>query len=217
MHRTDSGQSLLEYGLILLLAAGVVLGTLSAVGVDLKGVYCQILEGFGVDACQQVLMDWDLYQGNCQAVNGKVCCDQYGYIFANEFSGEDYTLQVSGAHLTQGWGYGIFFRTQRNNGGFDGYNFQYDPGYGSGEFLFRKWINGYELSPIAREPAPQGFDWYSAPRDLLIEISGDTFTAFVDGKEVLSVTDDSYQEGGVGVRVWDSSSFCTDGVTVTRH
>ncbi len=212
-----SGQSLLEYGLILLLASVFLVGALSAAGVDLRGVYCQIMSEIGVDACDQDLLDWEVYKGNCTEEGGRVCCQNWGYFFANDFFGEDYTVQVSQAHLTQGMGYGLFFRTQRDKSGFDGYNFQYDPGYGSGAFLFRKWVNGYELPPIAREYAPHDYDWYSSPRAVKIHISGDTFTAFIDGEEVLSVTDDSYQSGGVGVRVWGNSHLCIERISVSRH
>jgi len=92
----------------------------------------------------------------------------------------------------------------------NGYVFQYDPGYYPGAFIIRKWVNGRELSaPIAVAKAP-GYDWYSSPRDIEVVVEGDTFTAYVDGVEVLTATDSTYATGGSGLRNWDSTKVCFD-------
>ncbi|MEA2008252.1 MAG: hypothetical protein U9O54_03955 [Chloroflexota bacterium] len=215
MYKHAKAQGLIEYAIILALLSGVSVGVLGATGTSIRDVYCQVTAGLGQDVCQENLTDWELHKGHCTEVEGKVCCDHYGYIFSNDFEGSDYTILIENAILTKGKGYGIFFRTVRSNGTFNGYNFQYDPGYGRGEFLFRKWVNGHELPPIARAKAPRNYKWYNSPKTIRIVIEGDTFTAFIDGEQVLTASDSTFSEGGVGIRTWDASDFCTDGVTVT--
>lgn len=216
MRKHFTAQGIVEYGIILALLSVVSIGALTATGTSLRDAYCQVMDGLGQgDSCQNRLDDWELYDGNCTAVEGKVCCDHYGYIFANDYEGSDYTIVVEDALLTKGWGYGIFFRTVRSKGTFNGYNFQYDPGYGGGAFLFRKWVNGHELSPIARAKAPADYEWYKTPKTITIVVKGDTFTAFIDEKQVLLASDSTFSEGGVGIRTWDASDFCTSGIIVT--
>jgi hypothetical protein len=70
----------------------------------------------------------------------------------------DYTLMIN-ATLDSGPGYGIYFRADGEKQ-ISGYCFQYDPGYGSGEFLVRKVIDGKEQSPFQRIKFPDGFPVY---------------------------------------------------------
>lgn len=200
--------------LIVLIGIGVI-GILQAAGTNLKALYCQLISYFDPEACSQFLDDWELYDGDCEVTpEGQICCSNFGYTFAEDFSGQDYVIQIKNAHLTEGMGYGIFFRTQVAGGTFNGYNFQYDPGYGSGAFLFRKWVNGYELPPLARANAPTDYNWYEHPRDITIQVQGTSFTAFIDGKQVLSASDSTYTESGVGLRTWGGSEVCLDQVIV---
>ncbi len=207
------GQGVLEYALLLLLLGAALVTVLSATGTSLTEAYCLTVSLFNENACQTDLVDWELYSGDCTANGAQVCCSNYGYIFSNDYQGENYTINVSGADLSEGMGYGIYFRTTRENGSFNGYNFQYDPGYAGGAFLFREWVNGHELSPFGREDQ-SAFDWYAKPRDLTIDVNGETFTAYVDGEQVLTGSDESFGNGGVGVRVWGGSELCIDSISV---
>ncbi len=135
--------------------------------------------------------------------------------FVGDENWTDYTVETD-VLLQQGSGYGIFFRAQ-NPDSPEGYIFQYDPGYGSGTFLFRRWDAGHERSPFARaEPADPDFDWYGVERNVRVEVQGDTFSAYVDGELVLTGTDDTYDSGSVGVRSWHNSLVEFDNMTVTE-
>jgi hypothetical protein len=127
-----------------------------------------------------------------------------GRIFHVNLSQGDYTITVNGAVLNQGNGYGIWFRAT-NVEKVNGYTFQYDPGHGYGAFIMRKWVNGNELSPFAVAYAP-GYNWTTTPRQVQIVAKGNTFTAYVDGKQVLQGTDSTYTQGGVGFRTWDNTT-----------
>lgn len=228
--RLSKGQGLVEYALLIgLIVVGTVL-TLQLTGVRLSDVYCRAASAFGGEgvcggvkyACEDTfnagLDNWVKGQGAWQSKNESACASGVGMIFdkcSADLKPKDYTVQVSGAHLTKGNGYGVFFRTTLDEKGqFNGYTFQYDPGYGGGAFIFRKWVNGRELSPFAVAPA-KGYDWYGAPKDVTISVQGNQFTAYIDGVPVLTASDSSYTEGGAGLRSWDSSQVCVDNFSIS--
>ncbi len=218
---SDKGQSVTELAIILSLVVIVVVMSLRIFGVSIAGLYCQVLSGLGNDeACNNIfqdlfddgLDDWYAVNGNWRNEDGKLCGGPgEGKIF-QDVPYENYVINVPNTDLSKGNGYGIFFRANDYDN-VDGYNFQFDPGYGGGAFLMRKWVDGKELSPLTRN-LPSGFDWYS-PHDIQIRVNGNTFTTFVDGQQVAQVSDNSYSgKGGVGFRTWDSSSVCFDSISV---
>ena len=216
MKRNPKGQSFTEYALIIGLVVIITMGVLAATGISISDLYCQAISALGGDRCQLAeteLSDWNEIYGNWRYEDGVVCGEYDGRTFAENFSGDDYVINVDSVTLSQGNGYGIYFRTS-DEAAVNGYNFQYDPGWGEGAFLFRKWVNGYELSPIAVKKMPN-YDWHGPSRNIQIKVIGNTFTAFIDGEEVLSVSDDTYSEGGVGLRTWNGTQACFDGVSVT--
>ena len=89
-----------------------------------------------------------------------------------------------------------------------------DPGYGGGAFLMRRWTDGHEESPFARVWADPGFEWYGVDRDIQVEISGDTFNAYIDGQLVLTGSDDTYASGGIGMRTWSNTLVSFDDISV---
>lgn len=228
--RLSKGQGLVEYVLLIaLVVAGVAL-VMQLTGVRLSDVYCRVGSAIaGDNVCAKVqyacednfnagLDTWVKGQGAWQTKNEAACASGVGMIFdkcSSDLKPKNYTVQVSGAHLTRGNGYGVFFRTTLDaKGQFNGYTFQYDPGYGGGAFIFRKWVNGVELSPFAVAPA-KGYDWYSAPKDVSVVVQGNQFTAYIDGVAVLTGTDSSYSQGGAGLRSWDSSQVCVDAFRIS--
>jgi hypothetical protein len=50
--------------------------------------------------------------------------------------------------------------------------------------------------------------------DLRVDVNGNKFVAFVDGKQVVDVTDDRYKTGGVGLWTKADSVTCFDDVQV---
>lgn len=226
----SKGQGLVEYVLLLAL---VVIGTVLALqlsGVRLADVYCRAASALsGGDVCAKVqyacednfyaaMDNWVNWQDGWATKSGSACASGSGVIFntcSTSLNPKDYTVYVSGAHLMKGKGYGVFFRTTvKKKRLFNGYTFQYDPGYGRGAFIFRKWVNGKELPPFAVMPA-QGYDWYSAPKDVTIKVQGDQFTAYIDGVAVLSGVDGSFREGGAGLRTWGASQICVDNFRIS--
>ncbi|MBN1317497.1 MAG: hypothetical protein JXA42_18590, partial [Anaerolineales bacterium] len=82
-------------------------------------------------------------------------------------------------------------------------------------FLFREWINGYERDPMATADPPAGFKWYGIQRHIVVRVSGNSFTAFIDGVSVLTAQSDSIAYGQAGLRTWGSADVCFDNFTVT--
>ena len=223
------GQGLVEYALILALVAVVVLIVLQISGYTVRDAYCAVAEGLGADeACaarEQVyceddfanLDNWKTNWGTWTNIDGKICTSGYSKNYSTCSQSmenmSDYSVHVSGAQLTAGNGYGVFFRGTELDGRTNGYIVQYDPGWGGGAIIVRKWINGAELGPFATKKLP-AYDWYSKPHDLTINVVGNTFTIYLNDEEVLVAQDDTYPEGGVGLRTWDSSQFCVDSLSI---
>lgn len=215
MDKHQKGQSYVEYILIIALVVVITIGVLAAIGTSIKDLYCEVITALGGDACQpseQELTDWNEIFGDWDYEDGQVCGKYNGRTFADGFTGDDYVVNIDSATLERGNGYGVYFRTS-DEAAVDGYNFQYDPGWDGGAFLFRKWVNGHELPPIAVH-RDRDFDWLGTSRELQVRVEGDTFTAYVDGEEVLTATDDTYSEGGVGLRTWNGTHACFEGVSV---
>ncbi len=142
--------------------------------------------------------------------------------FAGSTSWTDMIIEVK-ATLTQGNGYGIYFRSSNINS-VNSYIFQYDPGWSGGSFIYRKVQNGNEQNPFAlttRASIPSfaagGANWwYNTQRTLRIEIVGNRFIAYVDNVKVLDATDtgNTFTSGEVGLRTWSNSIVKVDEMKV---
>lgn len=217
--KLSSGQGVIEYALFVSLLLMTVYLSLNAMGLSVRDAFTMVYCGISrSDACQSLFKDdfnnlnaWTIVRGIWKTENGKLLAGPgEGRIF-RDLSQKDYVISLNGAQLFQGNGYGVFFRAT-NPSAVNGYSFQYDPGYGG--FIFRKWVNGNEISPpfaVAKAPS---FDWYSQPRNVQVVVQGDTYIAYVDGVKVLEGRDSTYTEGGMGLRTWDNSTISVDQVTV---
>jgi fructan beta-fructosidase len=134
-----------------------------------------------------------------------------------DYQGNDFQMSIDVAHLTEGQGYGVWFRANDidASSGINGYTFQYDPGYGGGAFLFRKWENGHERSPFGRIDVSD-FAWYEE-HEITLQVEGNTFTAFVNGEPVVTAQDDAYESGTVGLRTWGNSRAYFDDISIEEH
>jgi len=229
---SERGQSLVELALLLVLIALVALGILRLLGVSVADVFCQVVTGIGLqtglcpggsgplfsDDFSGDLSNWEFLRGNnWSQENEQLCVGRGGEhrALALDSDATDYTVAVD-ALLTRGNGYGVYFRASTDDlGRLQGYIFQYDPGYGSGQFLYRQWVNGYERSPFARGAPPAGFEWLGTERHIEVVVQGNTFTARVDGETVLVAQDDAWTSGQAGLRTWDGTDVCFDNFTVT--
>ena len=208
--------------LLVFIITGMVLG-LQLFGISVRDIYCDAATALGGgESCtvQETCVDdfasaddtWENRYGNWQVKDDQLCTSRGALTFnacSMDNNKKDYNVKVDSANLTRGNGYGIFFRTTKPDKKYNGYTFQYDPGYRGGAFIFRKWVNGRELRPFAVTSA-RGYDWHNTPHDVEVVVKGDTFTAYIDGQPVLTGTDSTYTEGGVGLRSWNGSNVCFD-------
>jgi len=162
--------------------------------------------------------DWTETSGSCWRIEsgtyvaGGICGGEHRS-FSGEETWDNYTIEVD-ADLLTGQGYGIYFRVTNVGSSFNGYAFQYDPGYGSGAFLMRRIDNGYERSPFAIAWFPGGYQIYNIWRHIRIEINGDNFKAYVDGVLVVDANESTYSEGAIGLRMWGHSHVMFDNFRV---
>ena len=133
--------------------------------------------------------------------------------FTGDKSWTDYTINTD-ATLNAGVGYGVFFRVT-DSGSLTGYSFQYDSGWMGGTFIMRQWTAGHEATPFAVAAPPAGFQWLNTDRHVTITVQGSTFTASIDGQQVLTGTNSAYSSGQVGVRTWTNSSASFDNFQVS--
>jgi hypothetical protein len=157
---------------------------------------------------------WDTHHhGSIHTTKGK--CNSV--LMNNALLPQDYKMTMNLAQLIKGDGYGLMFRLSKEKSGFSGYSFQVDPGYGD-KFVFRRYdANGAELgTPLAVASFPAGFD-PNAPHNVSVSVVGDTFTAYVDGVQVLTAQDDTYTSGGTGLRTWGNSESDFSGYKVTSN
>jgi len=220
---TDSkGQSTIEYALLIALVAVSILLALRALGISVQDVYCVAAEALGSDvaSCTYFFKDdfadmdaWDVDHGNWRIDNGQLCGGPGEERIFRDVPSDDYVINFDSATLFKGNGYGVFFRVT-DAPRFNGYSFQFDPGYGKGAFIFRKWVRGNELWPPFAIAWAQGYEWWNTPRQVQLAVQGDKFTVYVDGQSVLTATDATYPTGGIGLRTWDSTTACFDDLSV---
>ncbi|MBX0326706.1 DUF1080 domain-containing protein [Oscillochloris sp. ZM17-4] len=217
---TLPGQSMVEIGVMIALVAVIAAVGLSTTGTSVDTAMCQVVSAFGGGDCGTRLLfaddftnmnAWERAAGTWKIDNGELSGGPGEGRLFTPIPADDYTIDIDTARLSQGNGYGVFFRTE-NFGKVNGYTFQYDPGLQG--FAFRKWVNGSEIStPIAIAKAPN-YDWYNSDRKLQITVKGDTFTASIDGQHVLTTSDSTYTSGGIGLRTWDSTQASFDNLSV---
>jgi prepilin-type N-terminal cleavage/methylation domain-containing protein len=136
----------------------------------------------------------------------------------------DYSVELDANLINggdSGYGYGVYFRAQDYNS-LNAYIFQYDPGWGSGAFLFRKIVDGNEQPPFAVVRVSEGYIWNGTEKHVRVEVSGDTFKAYVsdiDGGDtpVLEGSDSSYTNGSMGLRTWGSAQASFDNIKVSEN
>jgi Flp pilus assembly pilin Flp len=230
---TEAGQSLVEYALLLVLIAIIVLGSVWLVERWVTRAYGRVTTAVGgseevstpvptatPEEGSSSWQEWREAAGSgWRAETSRYCVEQQGEhrSFYGAENWTDYIIRVK-ADLHQGEGYGVFFRAV-DVSHVSGYVFQYEPTCRylgrDGCFSFRKVVGGRVEYPFARSGVPSGYEWYDAARDIEVRVEGGSFRAFIDGEEVLLGTDDEYTHGQVGLRTWDASEVCFWGFTIT--
>lgn len=242
--RNSSGQAIIEYVLVLALLGLIGAVGLHLMGGSSAGVFERIKEVFGggqgtsepasdnsspASPVTTYLTDEFENLNNWFKINGPNCWktpngalvttkDTCTSVLMNTTSvPADYRVTMNMAQLLSGEGYGLMFRLSKSQNSFTGYSFQVDKGYGN-KFVFRRYDkNGTELGqPLAVADPPAGFD-FSAPHQVSVSVVGNSFTAYVDGVQVLTASDSTYATGNTGLRTWGKSESTFDGFSVTSN
>ncbi len=130
---------------------------------------------------------------------------------------KDYEIAAQ-VTLSAGNGYGIYYRCDgvagTNNPGVTGYCFQFDKGLGN-KLVVRKVTNGYEASPFQSVAMPPEIAASLNSSHLItISVVGNQHIIKIDGKIVLSFTDDWRNSGMAGFRTWSGCKASFDYVQV---
>ena len=246
--KSESGQGLVEYALIMILVSMIVIGSMSAMGINLRDTFqnitdafnssqnspgsqdnpiSQALRNFYTNTFDEDLSDWTkaewkkLFGGRWRVQDGKLVGDRDAALFLDNFKKDDYTLTATGITFDndkKNWlGGQLFFRTDPDTQ--NGYVFEIEKRNNGQDALitFRKYTNGYQIDPpLSSAPIPAGFDWDN-PTDIQIQVSGDTFTAFMDGYQVLQTSDSSYKNGTIGVASNKGSLIAVDDIRIDEN
>ena len=214
------GQGLVEYALLLALIALVAALALDASGVSVSDVYRDTIATLRGDrvpageepACIQTIEatgQWNPYKdgfgrGGVEYRNGRfqVCSLCGGTVPGSH--GKDYTLTFSNVqveNVRKSWnGYGVLFRGTFEKKKYSGYMFEIERQNENKptQVYFSKWVKGKQIRPLLSVLDLPSFDWENPP-EIQVKVEGDTFTAYLDGKEVLRAKDDTYPDGSSGV------------------
>jgi Flp pilus assembly pilin Flp len=237
--KMESGQGLVEYALIMVLVSLVVVGSMGAMGVSVRDVYQNIADAFNgnkaVDALRNfytntfdedmsswTTAEWKkLFGGRWRVQDGKLIGDRDAATFLDDFNQDDYTLTATGITFNndkKNWlGGQLFFRTDPDTQ--NGYTFEIEKRNNGqdAQIHFQKWVNGYQINPpLASAPIPAGFNWDN-PTDIQIKVDGETFTAFLDGDQVLQISDSSYKSGTVGIASNQGSRMEVDDIRIDEN
>jgi len=158
--------------------------------------------------------DWEIK--NDRLINSET--GQRRILFYNSF--DEYKIELTAKvdkKVSGGHGYGISFETSTDKDAKDtGYIFQFDPGYGVGEFIFRKRNGSKEENPFERISLAEAgfsndFDWYKEHkveiRVINTENNKKKVSVFIDDKEITKGTEvliDSMEDAtnSIGLRTW---------------
>lgn len=163
----------------------------------------------GMAGMKRLSGKWHLFNGTLTNIPG-----QENRIAFGETDWTNYEIKVT-AVLTQGNGYGIYYRSD-GNPNISGYVFQYDPGLGN-RFVVRKVVGGAEQSPFQSVSMPAGFPIYNQAHDISISVVGNSHVIKVDSQVVLSFTDDRFASGFGGFRTWGNTVVGFDNLSVAKR
>jgi Flp pilus assembly pilin Flp len=211
----QKGQGLVEYALLLVLMAVIAILALNISGISTSDLFNQIKTGIEGedDSCKPLAEagdEWESskdkfwYGGIEQQQDGYKVCPLCGGLLPG-FSDSDYQLDLSGVtvkNTNATWnGYGITFRAENGANGLNGYMFEVEKVNKNNptRIYFSKWVNGVQIKPyIKMYYLPSDIDWNNPP-DMSVKVEGNTFTAYMNGQQVLQGSDKTYTEGGAGV------------------
>lgn len=228
MEKRDVGQGVIEYVLILALLAAVAVLALSAMGVSLQNVLNEVVSALGALGVEQEqppscevfyqsqfdrgINEWyqlkkGLWSGKWQNIAGKMVGDPLAAALLKSVKRDDYIVTAASIELKKVrdsyQGFALIFRAAALADDLEGYMFEFekkdaaDPGL----MYFSKWVRGYQVfPPLASVAVPANFNWNEV-QQMRVTVQGDTFTALINGQEVLRARDATYTQGYVGMAV----------------
>lgn len=240
MKRHCAGQGVIEYVLLLALLAAVAVLALSAMGVSLQNVLGEVVSALGALGVEQPpscevfyqsqfdrgINEWyqlkeGLWSGKWRNIAGKMVGDPLAAALLKSVNQNDYVVTAESIELTKVrdsyQGFALIFRAAALTSSLTSYMFEFEKKDAAdrGLMYFSKWVNGYQVvPPLASVAVPADFDW-SKVHQVRVTVRGDTFTAFVNGQEVLRVRDTTYTQGYVGMAVNYGSRASVGNFSVT--
>jgi hypothetical protein len=227
------GQGLVEYALILIGVAIVVVLVLNITGVSVRDIYCQAIEGLGGRACEDAgacsfafdsPSDLDSWEGEnkedlvlederaCIIGDGKEASSYLNPACSSSLISSDYSIILSGVTIDQAvdnnknTGLDTWFRAQDDE---NGYLFIYNSR--TNYVRFWKIVDGNWIR-LSQAKVPES--WQSQELNFKIDVQGENFTAYQAGELILQASDSAYPEGEVGIRNKPSSKSCIGDIRV---
>lgn len=118
----------------------------------------------------------------------------------------DYTTDLT-ATITSG-GFGVMYRASIDSGNrVSGYSFQLDA---TGKLELWTIVGSKPAERLASSAMPSGFPVVGVQHTVSVDVTGTRSTFYVDGVQVMQVTDAAFSSGTSGIRQWGgTSSFDT--------
>ncbi|MGD8457990.1 MAG: hypothetical protein PVF83_16560 [Anaerolineales bacterium] len=237
---SEAGQGVVEYSLLIIFIAVVVLGALRLTGTSLSDLYRNVACAFnGGDGCsdndRNELLFFDDFDGDLSAWEigtsgkkkpkwwvefGKLWGDYNAVILLDDFDGKDFSIRVDDVEFNNKakvWqGITIIFRAENQDGKLTGYSFNVDKRPDGEYAYFQKVQDDKPIWPVISmmDPLPPGYDWNN-PGDIRIDIQGDTFTAYIDDQVVSEGQDATFTHGQVGINTHKNTSASIDALSIT--
>ncbi len=228
--RRQSGQSLVEYALVVALLFLAAVLAFSLLGGNLHELMDDVVLAFGgsvnyaTDTFDAGLADWQVrkwayFRGDWTVYNDRLLSERSAAIFKRDWTRTDYVIQIQSpqmVHEAPIWnGFGVFFRASDDTWP-DGYLFEVERvrGRDRGVLVFSKLVRGHQIwPPLASVPVPAGFDWNN-PGEIKLVVQGDEFTAYLADRPVLQASDSTFSRGGVGLAANWGSRLSVEGVSI---
>lgn len=225
--KSEKGQGLVEYALVVLLIGLVASLSLRATGKSTREIYCDAISGLGGQGCSctstfdepSEIDEWSGSQKEeyLSIENGKVCNSGPKKTFLNpcslDIGSANFTAEISDVSIEKtgigNTGFDFMFRSQDNK---NGYHFTYN----SRAHIVRFWkrVDGKWIQ-LNSTKVPK--EWSEEPElDFEVKVNGDTFSAHKDGELVLQATDDAYAKGVYGLRNKPGSKTCVGGISLKK-
>ena len=231
--KTETGQGMVEYALLIAGISLVAILGLRITGTSVSDIFCRVAGNLGAETCAQtgctlafddpaILADWNSWDakiGNLTVEDGKLCNtgNQMNYFAAcaeGGFDGagyDDFTATLDGIQINNyqdspNPGFDFVFRT---DGAGNGYWLTYSAMVN--KVIFWKQVNGVRIR-LGQQSVPAS--WVNEEMDLVLDVSGDTFSVYRDDKLLLETSDDAFQNGFFGWRNKSGSSTCIDEILI---